>query len=254
MGAENMFILSHHPLNIGATFGRLLPAQPCYLCGELTHDGLCCTACQADLPHHTAPCCTVCALPLPVTGVCGRCLAAPPAFAHTIAAFRYAFPLDHMIRALKFDECLILADFLADALAARIDERADLLIPLPLHPARLRERGFNQSHLLATRLSRILHMPLLAQAATRVRDTLPQSSLPWRERGKNMQHAFALAAGTDVHGKHVAIVDDVMTTGASIEALARILKQAGAKKVSAWVVARTFPGRASQEPVGLARS
>jgi ComF family protein len=182
---------------------------------------------------------------LPAHGVCGRCLRSPPAFAHTVAAFRYAFPLDRMIRALKFDECLIIADFLADALAARVEEKPDLLIPLPLHPARLRERGFNQSHLLATRLARTLRIPLLAHAATRVRDTLPQSSLPWRKRGKNMKHAFALATGTDVRGMHVAIVDDVMTTGATMDALARVLRQGGAEKVSAWVVARTFPGRAS---------
>lgn len=238
-----MFILSHHPLNIGATFEHLLPAQPCYLCGAPTHDGLCCAACRAELPHHTAPYCKACALPLPAQGVCGRCLRTPPAFTHTIAAFRYAFPLDRMIRALKFDECLILADFLADAIAVRINERPDLLIPLPLHPARLRERGFNQSHLLATQLSRTLHIPLLAHAATRVRDTLPQSSLPWRERGKNMQRAFDLTAGTEVIGKHIAIVDDVMTTGASIEALARTLRRAGARQVSAWVVARTMPYR-----------
>lgn len=240
-----MSILSHQVLNIGATFGRLLPAQPCFLCGAPTHDGLCCSACRADLPQQATPCCTACALPLPAHGVCGRCLRTPPAFAHTVAAFRYAFPLDRMIRALKFDECLILADFLADALAARVDENPDFLLPLPLHPARLRARGFNQSQLLAARLSRTLHIPLLAHAATRVRDTLPQSSLPWRKRGRNMQRAFALAAGTDVRGMHVTIVDDVMTTGASVEALARLLKQAGAKRVSAWVVARTCPGRPS---------
>jgi ComF family protein len=114
-------------------------------------------------------------------------------------------------------------------------------VALPLHPARLRERGFNQSLLLARRISRRLDIPLLADVCERVRNTPPQSSLPWKERDKNMRQAFACKPGIDVRGKHVAVVDDVMTTGASIGELARALKQAGASEVSAWVVARTLP-------------
>lgn len=175
--------------------------------------------------------------------MCGRCLRHPPAYSRTIAAFRYEFPLDSMVKALKFDERLILANFLADALAARITSFPDYLLALPLHPARLRDRGFNQSQLIATRIAHTLQLPVLTGAALRIRDTPPQSSLPWRARNRNMRRAFALSPELDVQDKHIAIVDDVMTTGASIDALAGLLKQAGAREVSAWVVARTVPHR-----------
>ncbi|MBA3023372.1 MAG: ComF family protein [Sideroxydans sp.] len=238
-----MSILTAKLLNIRPYIARQLPAQPCFLCGASSHDGLCCAACVGDLPHHAGPSCSVCAAPLPSGGVCGRCLQHPPAYTRTIAAFRYEFPLDGLIKALKFDEQLILANFLADTLAARISSRPDCLLALPLHPARLRERGFNQSQLLASRIAAVLQLPSLTAAASRVRDTPPQSTLPWRSRSSNMRKAFALSPGLDVRDKHIAIVDDVMTSGASIDALAQLLLDAGARQVSAWVVARTVPHR-----------
>ncbi len=122
-----------------------------------------------------------------------------------------------------------------------MDTRPDCLIALPLHPSRLRERGFNQSQLLAARIAGRLHIPLLSDACRRVRDTPPQSALPWKERDKNMRGAFEVTPYADIRGKQVAIVDDVMTTGASTGELARALKQAGASGVSVWVVARTLP-------------
>jgi ComF family protein len=234
-------ILSHHLLDIGAKFTRFLPAQPCLLCGANTHDGLCCAACDADLPRLAEEHCPVCALPALAGAVCGRCLKQPPPFDHTVAAFSYQFPLDKLIQALKYRERLILVSFLAEALTRRITTRPDCIVALPLHPTRLRERGFNQSLLLARQISRRLAIPLLPDACERVRNTPPQSSLPWKERDKNMRQAFACRPGADVRGKHVAIVDDVMTTGASIGELARALKQAGASEISAWVVARTLP-------------
>jgi ComF family protein len=234
-------ILSHRLLDIGAKFTRLLPAQPCLLCGANTHDGLCCAACDADLPRLTEDHCPICALPTLAGSVCGKCLKQPPPFDHTVAAFSYNFPLDKLIQALKYRERLILVNFLADALTRRITTRPDCIVALPLHPTRLRERGFNQSLLLARRVSRQLGVPLLVDACERVRNTPPQSSLPWKERDKNMRQAFACTPSADVRGKHVAVVDDVMTTGASVGELARALKQAGASEVSAWVVARTLP-------------
>ena len=236
-----MFILPHHQFDIGAIFERILPAQPCLLCGADSHAALCCGACDADLPRLAGAHCPVCSLPTADGSVCGECLKQPPPFDHTVAAFRYAFPADKLIQALKFHERLILVDYLADALSQRIALRADCIVALPLHPARLRERGFNQSLLLAQRIARRLDIPLLANVCERVRNTPPQSSLPWKERDKNMRQAFVCKPGADVRGKHVAIVDDVMTTGASIGELARALKVAGASEVSAWVVARTLP-------------
>ncbi len=236
-----MSILSHRSFNISVKFARLLPAQPCLLCGAHSHSGLCCAACDAELPRLTAAHCPICALPAPAGSVCGKCLKQPPPFDHTVAAFSYTFPVDKLVQALKFSERLMLANYLGDALAQRISAHPDYIVALPLHPARLRERGFNQSLLLARQISRRLGIPLLPDACERVRNTPPQSGLPWKERDKNMRRAFICKPDVNVRGKHVAIVDDVMTTGASIGELARALKQAGASEVSAWVVARTLP-------------
>ncbi len=236
-----MSILSPIFLNIRSGLERLLPAQPCLLCATMNHDSLCCAACDAELPRLTVAHCPICALPTHAGEVCGQCLKQPPHFDHTVAAFSYRFPVNQLIKALKFHERLILVNFLADELAPHIAARADCIIAMPLHPSRLRERGFNQSQLLAARIAKRLNIPLLTDVCQRVRDTPPQSSLPWKERDKNMRHAFAVSPGAPVRGKHIAIVDDVMTTGASMGELARALKQAGANEVSAWVVARTLP-------------
>jgi ComF family protein len=234
-------ILSHHLLNISAKFARLLPAQPCLLCGANTHAGLCCAACDAELPRLADVHCPICALPTLDGSVCGECLKQPPPFDHAVAAFSYDFPLDKLIQSLKYRERLILVNYLADAVVKRVNTKPDYLVALPLHPGRLRERGFNQSLLLARRISRQLGIPLLPDACERVRNTPPQSSLPWKERDKNMRQAFICKPDADVRGKHIAVVDDVMTTGASIGELARALKQVGAREVSAWAVARTLP-------------
>jgi len=234
-------ILTGHSLNIRSFIARLLPAQPCLLCGVMSDDGLCCAACRAALPYLDAEVCPVCAHPVPDGAICGQCLQHPPAFDHTVAAFAYRFPLDQLVKALKFREHLILVNFLADALAARIRQGTDAVMALPLHPLRLRNRGFNQSQLLAARIAQQFKLPLLTGCVERVRDTPPQSSLPWQARAKNMRSAFAVTCDREIQGKHIAIVDDVMTSGASLNAMAKGLKQAGAREVSAWVVARTLP-------------
>lgn len=219
---------------------RLLPAQPCFLCGTSSHKGLICKDCEAELPYLPETLCPVCARPSPRADVCGQCLKLPPSFDHSIAAFRYAFPMDKLIQELKYRERLILVNHLADALAQQVTQRPDYLVALPLHPARLRERGFNQSLLLASRLAQRLDIPLLKHACERIRNTPPQSGLPWKERGKNMRGAFACKSDELLKDRHVAIVDDVMTTGASTGELARTLKLAGASEVSVWVIARTM--------------
>jgi len=237
----DLSILSRSILNIRSRIWQALPAQPCLLCGAMSRDGLCCAACDAELPRLTMAHCPICALPTQAGEVCGRCLQHPQPFERTVAAFSYSFPVNQLIKALKFHERLILVNFLADELAQHITVRPDSVVALPLHPSRLRERGFNQSQLLAARIAGQLHLPLLTSACQRVRDTPSQSSLPWKERDKNMRQAFAVTPAAPVRGRHIAIVDDVMTTGASIGELARALKQAGASEVSAWVVARTLP-------------
>jgi ComF family protein len=143
------------------------------------------------------------------------------------------------VLALKYGEKLHLAKQMGDRLAQRVSVRPDCLVAMPLHPKRLRERGFNQSLQLARHIAQRLDLPLLATACQRVRNTPSQSTLPWKERGKNMRKAFSCSA--EVAGKHVAVVDDVMTTGATLNELALALLNAGASEVSVWVVARTLP-------------
>jgi ComF family protein len=203
--------------------------------------GLWCAACDSALPYLDAPHCPICALPTPQGEPCGHCLAEPPAFKRTIAAFSYSFPLDKLVQALKFGEHLALAQVFAEKLAQRITHEAlpDCLIAMPLHPARLRERGFNQSHLLAEKLARKLNLKLLPHACQRVRDTPAQSTLKWKERDKNVRNAFQ--CDVDLTGKRVALVDDVMTTGASLDALAAVVKKAGATHIETWIIARTLP-------------
>lgn len=234
----NLSILTGQIANICTQIERLLPAQPCLLCGATSRNGAWCEPCDAALPYLTTPHCPVCALPTPNSATCGRCLRHTPQFEHTLAVFAYTFPLDKLVQALKFNEQLLLTRQFADKLVQRTEVRPDCIVEMPLHPARLRERGFNQSLELARHIANKLNIPL-NHACQRVRDTLPQSSLPWKARSRNMRKAFACTE--DLSGKHVAVVDDVMTSGASVDALAHALRQAGARKVSAWVIARTLP-------------
>lgn len=180
----------------------------------------------------------MCALPALGGALCGHCLRHPRPFERTCATYAYAFPLDKLIQALKFDEQLLLASRLAEAMQEFIGVRPDCIVPMPLHPERLRQRGFNQSQELARHLARRMGVPLL-NACQRIRNTPPQAGLHWDERKRNLRQA--LVCEQDMSGKHVAMVDDVMTTGASLDELARALRRAGAREVSAWVVARTLP-------------
>jgi ComF family protein len=205
----------------------------------MTLHGAWCDACDSGLPYFSKQHCPVCALPSPGGAVCGQCLRKQPLFDRTVGVYAYAFPVDSLIQSLKFNEQLQLAASLADKLAQRIDTLPDCIIAMPLHPARLRERGFNQSLELARRVARRLDVPLLPHACRRVRNTPRQSSLKWKERGKNVRKAFVCTQ--DMSGKHVAMVDDVMTSGASLNELALALRRAGANEVSAWIVARTLP-------------
>jgi ComF family protein len=232
-------ILTRLFFNICSNIAQLLPAQSCLLCGAYSQSGAWCAACDAALPYLNAPHCPVCALPTWDGATCGQCLQHPPHFRHTVAVYSYAFPLDKLVLAFKYGEKFYLANSLGDRLAQRVTVRPDCLVAMPLHPARLRERGFNQSLQLARRIGQQLDLPVLPYACQRVRNTPSQSTLPWKERNKNMRKAFSCTA--EVAGKHIAVVDDVMTTGATLNELALTLLNAGASQVSAWVVARTLP-------------
>lgn len=210
------------------------------MCGS-TASGLLCPGCRDDLPWHRGLQCPVCALPTPAGQVCGACLKRPPAYARTRAALRYAFPADRMIPRLKYDGRLVLAPVLGDCLADALQEarRPDCLVPMPLHVARIRERGFNHATEIARRVAARLDLPLDAALCRRVRDTPPQMRLKVDARRRNVRGAFACAG--EVDGLHIALIDDVMTTGTSLDELAATLLRAGAREVSCWVVARALP-------------
>ena len=217
----------------------MLP-QDCFVCGTGSGDELLCAGCAAGLPHLAAPLCPVCALPAPAGAVCGACQSEPPHFDASLAVYRYAFPVEHLVQGLKYRHRLALAGWFADALADRLGTASvDCVLPLPLSPTRMQARGFNQAQEIARPLTRRLGLPLLAAAGKRVRDGAPQASLPWKARQANIRNAFECTV--DLSGKSVAVVDDVMTTGATLNEFARTLKLHGALRVSNWVVARTLP-------------
>jgi ComF family protein len=217
---------------------RLLP-QDCFLCAAPAEDKLLCPACIAGLPQMPAALCPCCALPTPGSSVCGACLKKPPHFDATRAVFRYDFPLDRLIQSLKYAHRLACAGFLGRSLArVTLPFRPDLIVPVPLSSARLAERGFNQALEIARPLVRALDAPVELTRIHRRRDTTPQANLPWKERAKNVRHAFECEV--DLTGLEVLVVDDVMTTGATLDELARTLKAHGAAQVSNLVVARAL--------------
>jgi ComF family protein len=221
---------------------RALPQQ-CALCAAPCAGLLICAACHASLPRIVGAC-PRCALPAPGGAVCGACLARPPPFAAAFAAFAYAFPLDRLMQAFKYGGRLSHAEFFAAALGGRVAQRApgtpwpDALVALPLAGARQRERGFDQATEIARRVARLTGVAMVT-GLRRTRDTRTQAALPWKERARNVRGAFA--ADASVAGRRIAIVDDVMTTGATLDAAAGAVLRAGAVSVEAWAVARTLP-------------
>jgi ComF family protein len=204
-----------------------------------------CGACveRFAVPH---PRCERCALRVPDgVRVCGACLSDPPPYARTLAAVDYDHPWDGLITHFKFHGALDLAPALARRLLtafAHGDVPAPtLLLPVPLSPERLRERGYNQAWEIARRLGRALHCEADAHLLLRVKDTPHQLALPVDRRAGNVRTAFAVEPRrlAELRGRSVTVVDDVMTTGATVGELARVLRQAGAAEVAVWVVART---------------
>lgn len=217
-----------------------LISQPCLLCGSRTLGAALCAPCRRDLPRLPSSRCPSCARPTPYGETCGACLKRPPAFERCHAALAYAPPADILMQRLKYSGELALAGFLADLLLSEIDRAAlpDALLPMPLHPRRLGERGFNQAVEIGRRLSQRLGIPLLLADCRRIRDTPAQVGLDHAARLRNLRGAFA--CGQTLRGRHIALLDDVMTSGASLNALAKAVKRAGAAQVEAWVVARTL--------------
>jgi ComF family protein len=219
--------------------------QRCELCVARSGCELLCAACVADLPRLSGAC-PVCALPAPSGAVCGGCIARPPPWSRAVAALVYAFPVDRLLQQLKYGGRLALADWagttLAEAVRTSIASRPaaarpDRVVALPLAPSRQRERGFNQAREIASRVARAVGLPLVAPLE-RIAGATPQAALAWKERANNVRGAFAVNG--DVRGARIALVDDVMTTGATLAEASRTLTRAGATDVECWVVARTL--------------
>lgn len=220
----------------------VLPSH-CRLCGVATSAGPgLCRSCREDAPWLKNTC-RQCSLPLPACQddvLCGRCQKLTPAFDATTALFHYHPPIDYLIKRLKFSNDLaispLLSGLLANRLAVRDAALPAVLIPVPLHHTRLRERGFNQSTELARGVGRKLNIRTSHRLCRRNRKTAPQSLLTHNARRLNLRNAFTVTA--DRIPGHVAIIDDVMTTGHTASELARALKRAGAERVEVWVIAR----------------
>jgi ComF family protein len=229
-----------------AALVRLGLPQRCELCVAPAGGALLCVPCERSLPRVASPC-SRCGLPSLDTPVCGACVAAPPPYAATVSAFAYAFPADRLLQRIKYHGRLALADWAGAALAAAVvaelarrceGERPDRVVALPLARSRQRERGFNQAREIAVHVARRTELPLAAPLE-RVAAGTPQTRLPWARRGRNVRGAFAIFS--PVRGARIALVDDVMTTGATLAEAARTLLEAGAERVECWVVARTLP-------------
>lgn len=198
-----------------------------------------CAGCEADFFSAEAPRCSRCAIRLSSGAVCGRCLAQPPHFDGTYALSDYVAPVAGMVGALKFSARLDLADVFARLLAARepAGDGADVVLAVPLSHERERERGFNQSREIGRRFARRIGVPFAEGILLRVRHSAPQQSLAREARRRNVKGAFAVVG--DVRGRRALVVDDVMTTGSTLDEIAVALKRAGAACVLNRIVART---------------
>jgi ComF family protein len=224
-------------------FFNTLFKQYCSLCAD--HDGGnlgICENCMRELPWHTQSQCPQCSL-IYDGRTCGSCLAAPTSFDNTTALLTYDFPLDRLLQQYKYRESLQLANTFATMLHEKLrikkSEKIDLIIPMPMHAKRLQERGFNQALEIAKTVAKLTNVKIDYTTCQRVKLTPPQASLPLKERSKNIRGVFNCQK--DLSGLNIAVVDDVMTTGTSLDELAKTLKKAGAAHVECWVIARTLP-------------
>ena len=221
--------------------------QACLLCDERSTAGeAVCGPCKHELPWLKTPC-QRCALPLSMPGLtCGNCLKHPPAFEYVHAPWTYDFPVDSLILRFKHNSRWPFGRLLAELLGKSLLDayqhsrpRPDILLPVPLSTARQRQRGYNQSGMLGKWLNERLDIPCQAHWLLRTLDTPAQQGLNAKTRKRNLLNAFALAPDAQVRGLHVALVDDVVTTGATAQSLAVMLLKAGAKRVDVYCLART---------------
>ncbi|MFK8066858.1 MAG: ComF family protein [Gammaproteobacteria bacterium] len=222
----------------------------CVLCGERCNktdtfkSTFLCSACKKDLPIINNPC-QVCGMPLSLkssTKICGSCLNNAPFYQQSLIPLQYNFPVTSLVKQLKFNNKFIYSEILSQILLEKIQQGSssfpEYIIPVPLHFYRLIKRGFNQSELIAKSLSCQLEIPVDLKCCKRIRNTPHQTGFTINERNKNIRNAFSVN-GT-FSAKHIAIVDDVVTTGSTVNELARMFQKSGVEKIEIWAAARTI--------------
>ena len=216
----------------------LLPAH-CLLCEQPGMGDIdLCAACWRGLPKNLLAC-PRCALPLAAPApACGFCIKSEPAFTSTLAPMQYQVPLSTLVPRFKFHQDLAAGRLLAELFCRNTSDfdRPDVLVPVPLHSARLRQRGFDQALELAKMIAKHKALPLRSDLLIRTRNTAAQSYLDASQRRKNCRNAFVVV--DKVLPNHIALIDDVMTTGATVRECAKVLLKAGVKRVDVWVIAR----------------
>jgi len=229
-------------LRLKGLFSALFPSR-CIFCQQtVAAEPEICPDCYLALPHNVI-CCVRCALPLAedIDGavLCGRCIKKPPAFDYAYSPFRYEDEIITLVHQLKFSEKIRFSRSIGEMLLTHFSgtgESPDCLLPVALHPSRMRQRGFNQSIEISRVLSKALAIPIEHSAIVRQRSTVAQTGLSARQRQKNIRGAFSMVG--ELNYKHVLIVDDVMTTGATVNELAKLLKKNKVERVGVLSIAR----------------
>jgi ComF family protein len=234
------------PIRLLSALHRWLLPWRCLLCGDAGAEGAdLCAECAAELPRNTS-CCAHCALPLSISAAqCGRCQRTPPPWDAAWAPFRYAWPLDRLETRFKFSRDLAAGRALVTLWQREVRSSSlpHMILPVPLHQRRLRERGYNQAWEMTRPIARSLGIPCRHDLLQRIRHTDAQTGLDATQRRRNLRRAFALREGA-VLPDHVVVLDDVFTTGTTLAECARVLKQAGVSRVDVWALARApIPGR-----------
>src|SRR3990167_468778 len=222
-----------------------LIVQQCLLCDFLIDNTtFICNRCVNTLPHHEAGCMR-CGLFIEATSfnmLCGQCISKPRPFDHTFAVFNYTAPIPALIWKLKFHGDLSIAHLLGQYWIHFIEQHytpntlPDLILPVPLHHKRLKERGFNQAVEIAKPIGKHFNIPIDTRTCVRIKNTEAQSTMPAHKRENNIANAFALSYSTQA--KHIAILDDVMTTGNTVSEISHLLRRVGVAQIDVWCCAR----------------
>ncbi|CEG57712.1 ComF family protein [Legionella fallonii] len=217
----------------------------CTLCNQFHKSSLAVCSYCAKYIKPLGLACRSCAYPLPDEGymLCGQCIKKPPAFNNALIHYIFEEPLRSLLHQFKYHNGLYLTSFLGQLMLHSIQKQpiaAQCLIPVPMHPQRLKQRGFNQAVVLAKFLSRKLNLPYDPVSCQKIINTQPQASLDSEQRKKNLRKAFRVHP---LPYQHVVLIDDLLTTGSTANELARAIKKTGVKQVDVWCCARTISKR-----------